>query len=93
MKDEISTIKNDQTIMKDEISTIKNDQGTMKQELKSINGTLDVIYEQVAKNAENITELKMDTKSIKEVQKRQERTIDLLSRRSLDQEAEIKRIK
>lgn len=59
----------------------------------------DAIMEQVGKNAESITDLKETQQSIGNVinqiaiiQQRQEDTINILSRRSIDQEAEIKRI-
>ena len=91
MKDEITTIKSDQATMKVEISTIKNDQSSMKKELKSIHETIDVLYEQVAKNAENITEIRIDTRAIIKTQKQQDRTMNMLSRSSLELEDEINR--
>src|SRR5690625_5083031 len=92
MKDEISTIKSDQATMKVEISTIKSEQLSMKQKFKSIHQSIDVLYEQVAKNAENITEIRIDTKTIIETHKRQESTIEMLSIISIDQDMDIIRI-
>ncbi|MBO1002687.1 hypothetical protein ACFSKI_21520 [Pseudogracilibacillus auburnensis] len=81
----------------EELQSIKEEQQVIRQEFndkfKTIERKIDGVHEQVAENAENITAILEDTKHIKNVQDRQEKTIDLLSRRSIDQEAELKRIK
>lgn len=69
-------------------------------EFANLNKKVDGITAQVVTNAEHISAIKDNQKTlsnvinkIASVQERQEQTIDLLARRSLDQEAELKRIK
>jgi hypothetical protein len=90
---------NDQTsqLILKELQSLKEGQQNMRQEFTSrfdtIEQKLDGVKEQVAKNTEHIVVMRDDISQIKSVQERQEKTVDLLSRRSIDQEAEIKRIK
>lgn len=72
----------------------------MTQGFEQVETKVDGVAEQVAENAEKIVAIKDNQKTIADVidkmasvQERQEGTIDLLARRSLDQEAEIRRIK
>ena len=54
---------------------------------------LDGVYEQTAKNGEDLKLVQTDIKQLKDIQERQEKTIDLLARRSIDHEAELRKIK
>ncbi len=90
--------------MKTEMHEMKTEMNqrfdTVDSRLKNLEDKSDAVYEQVVKNTEDITALKENQKiignvvnQIATIQQRQEDTINLLARRSLDQEEEIKRIK
>lgn len=87
---ELQDMKQVQQDMKSQINsrfdTLETNLSTLNKKVDVMDQKIDGIHEQVAKNSENIA-------VIKDLQARQEKTIDLLSRRSIDQEAEIKRIK
>lgn len=76
---------------------MEKEQQEMKKEMSdrfdSLETKSDSIMEQVVKNSEDITVIKDNQQIIAEIVKRQEDTINILARRSIDQEAEIKRIK
>lgn len=82
----LDSIENEQTEMK----RIQTD---MLKRFDDIEGKSDAIMEQVVKNSEDITVIKDNQQIIVDIIKRQEDTINILARRSIDQEAEIKRIK
>lgn len=79
------------------LETMEKEQQEMKKEMSdrfdSLETKSDSIMEQVVKNSEDITVIKDNQQIIAEIVKRQEDTINILARRSIDQEAEIKRIK
>lgn len=86
--------------LKEEVSNVKQEQQTTNERLKDVETSIVNVSDQVATNAENITDIKTNQKTIADVinqmatvQERQEGTINLLARRSIDQEAELKRIK
>ncbi|MDQ0176557.1 hypothetical protein [Bacillus chungangensis] len=70
---------------KQELQSIEENMAT-KQELQSIEEKLNVIYKQVAENTEQINEL---TSS----QKRQEKSLQILALRSIEQEGVIRELK
>lgn len=83
IREELKPVNEKLEVMENEM------QGMRKQfsdKFETLEQKIDGLHEQVAENAENI-------EIIKDVQERQEKTLDILSRRSIDQEAEIKRIK
>lgn len=86
--------------LKEEVSNVKQEQQTTNDRLTNVETSIVKVSNQVGTNAENITDIKDNQKTIadvinrmSEVQERQEQTINLLARRSIDQEAELKRIK
>lgn len=104
MKQDQQEMKQNQLEMKQEQQEIKQEQQQMKntftERFDVLEQKVDGIQDQVAKNAENITVMQTDVKDIKDmqqimigIQERQEKTIDLLARRSIDQEAELKRVR
>jgi len=97
-KSELEDVKQSMAT-KNELENIKQNMAT-KKDLEDVKQIIKVVSEQVATNAENITEIKENQKvigdvinQIADIQERQESTINLLARRSLDQEDEIRRIK
>src|SRR5699024_4151571 len=97
-KSELEDVKQSMAT-KNELANIKQNMVT-KKDLEDVKQIIKVVSEQVATNAENITEIKENQKvigdvinQIADIQERQESTINLLARRSLDQEDEIRRIK
>lgn len=89
-------IEDEQQEMKSGISEIKE---TLER-LDDIEKKTNAIMEQVAKNAENITEIRSNQETISNIinqmaslQKQQDETINILARRSIDQEAELRKIK
>ena len=78
---------------KQEFSAIRQEISNVKEDISIISTKSDAIMEQVVKNSEDITTIKDNQQIIAEIIKRQEDTINILARRSIDQEAEIKRIK
>src|SRR5699024_1169633 len=97
MKQDFQELKGSQQDLKQDLHGLKDNQQKMKQEFSSrfdtIEQKLDGVQKQVAKNAEHIVVMRDNIGRMKVIQERQEKTIDLLSRRSIDQEAEIKQIK
>ena len=97
MKQDFQELKGSQQDLKQGLHGLKDNQQKMKQEFSSrfdtIEQKLDGVQKQVAKNAEHIVVMRDNIGRMKVIQERQEKTIDLLSRRSIDQEAEIKQIK
>lgn len=86
--------------LKEEVSNVKQEQQTTNERLTNVETSIVKVSNQVGTNAENITDIKANQKTIADVinemstvQERQEQTINLLARRSIDQEAELKRIK
>ena len=79
--------------MKNDISEVKQTQTKMLKRLDDIDKNSDAIMEQVVKIPEDITVIKNNQQAIADIVRRQEDTINILARRSIDQEAEIKRIK
>src|SRR5699024_1166310 len=103
MKNEMTTVKSDMHTMKDEVTTMKSDIHTMKDEVTTMRSDMlqrfddiekksDIIIEQVVKNAENITFLKNNQQAFKDIYYKQDRTLTLLSKRSIEQEARIENI-
>ena len=96
-KQELQGIKQEQQDMKSQMNNrfdmLETTLGFVKEKVNGMDQKLDGIHEQVADNAENIETMKVDIKQIKDVQVRQEKTVDLLARRSIDQEAELRKIK
>lgn len=92
-KNEIREIKNEQKKIKSDVSEIKQTQTHMLQRFDDIEKLSDSIIEQVLKNSEDITVIKDNQQIIVDIVKRQEDTINVLARRSIDHEAEINRIK
>lgn len=91
--DKVNTIENEQQIMKaeqqqliDKVSTIENEQRIMKAEQQIIK-----IEQQQIKQA--VMETNESVKRLEAIQESQHRIIDLLSARSIQHEAELKRIK
>lgn len=82
MKQELQDMKSQMNSRFDTIETILSTHG---ERFNVIEQKLDVVYEQTANNAEDVGE-------IKKGQMKQDKTIEVLSRRSLDQEADIKRM-
>lgn len=79
---------------------IKEELSPINENIKNIEKKIDGITEQVAENAENITKIKSNQETINNVinqmaslQKQQDETINILARRSIDQEAELRKIK
>jgi len=79
---------------------IKEELSPINENIKNIEKKIDGITEQVAENAENITKIKSNQETISNVinqmaslQKQQDETINILARRSIDQEAELRKIK
>lgn len=79
---------------------IKEELSPINKNIKNIEKKIDGITEQVAENAENITKIKSNQETISNVinqmaslQKQQDETINILARRSIDQEAELRKIK
>lgn len=78
-----------------ELKEVKSEQQAMRQDIYNIQKTM-ATKEDVADIPAikvSIFETSEIVKQIEATQVRHERTLDLLSRRSIDQEAEIKRIK
>jgi len=74
-------------------SVLKEELAPINDRLENIESKIDGITEQVAKNAETVTDIKDNLRIISSTIKNQEETINILSRRSIDQEAKIKSIK
>jgi len=79
---------------------IKEELSPINENIKNIEKKIDGITEQVAENSENITKIKSNQETISNVinqmaslQKQQDETINILARRSIDQEAELRKIK
>lgn len=104
MKQEQREMKQDQQGMKQEQQDIKSQMNnrfdTLETTLSLINEKVNVmdqkidgVHEQVAKNVADITQLKAVQERMVTIQEHQEKTIDLLARRSIDHEAELRKIK
>ena len=87
-----------------ELSNLNERVEKMEQKFSAKFDTLEsknnAIMEQVVKNSEDITEIRSNQETISNVinqmaslQKQQDETINILARRSIDQEAQIKMIK
>ena len=88
MKSEISTMKSEIGTMKSEISTIKNDMATKKdvELLASIKQAVSEVNKEVVATSERVQNIEVTLRSHDSI-------LDLLWRRSLDQEAALRRIK
>lgn len=84
--DKVNTIENEQKQLIDKVSTIENEQRIMKAEQQIIK-----IEQQQIKQA--VMETNESVKRLEAIQESQHRIIDLLSARSIQHEAELKRIK
>lgn len=107
--DELAEIKNEQKLMRDEQLAMKEEQAEMKKEQKlmrdeqlSMKEEIFTIKETMATKEDvadipamkvAIFEIADTVKRIESSQEKHERILDLLSRRSIEQEAELKRIK
>ena|SRR5690625_1102430 len=89
----LDKIEHEQQEMKSGISEIRETQKEMLERLGDIEKKSNAIMEQVVKNSEDITTIKDNQQTIADIVKRQEDTINILARRSIDQEAEIRKIK
>lgn len=91
----LKQILNELKEMKSELKEVKSEQQATRQDISNIQKTM-ATKEDVADIPAikvSIFETSEIVKHIETTQVRHERTLDLLSRRSIDQEAEIKRIK
>ncbi len=79
--DKLNTVIHEQQEMKQEVVNIKETMAT-KEDIKELPTMKSVIYD-----------IGDTVDRIEAAQEKHERTLDLLARRSIDQEAEIKRIK
>ncbi|HLR42656.1 MAG TPA: hypothetical protein VK067_05345, partial [Pseudogracilibacillus sp.] len=86
---ELTTVKSDMHTMKDEMTTMKSD---MLQRFDDIEKKSDIIIEQVVKNAEDIIFLKNNQQAFQDIYHKQDQTLTLLSKRSIEQEARIENI-
>ncbi|RWR11121.1 hypothetical protein QNH23_03550 [Siminovitchia fortis] len=104
VKDEVQSVKSDVQGVKDEVQGVRSQMNNrfdaletrmsnmelkmhdLKEEMKNL-GTDNISVKQA------VIETNKVVKRIEQTQESHERTLDLLSRRSIDQEAEIKRIK
>lgn len=99
MENKIDLILSEMKNLNQKITELESNMAT-KDSLSNISTQLDNVAEQVAATSEKITDIKDNQKAIADVinqmsavQERQEQTFNLLARRSIDQEAELKRIK
>lgn len=90
MKQELQDMK---LQMNNRFDTLEANFALVNEKVNVMDQTLDGVHEQEAKNAEKIKLMQADIKQLKDTQERQEKTIDLLARRSIDQEAELRKIK
>jgi hypothetical protein len=93
--DKLNTVIHEQQEMKQEVSEIKGDVGILKGDVGNLKETVatkkDVEEFPTVKSV--IYDIGDTVDRIEAAQEKHERTLDLLARRSIDQEAEIKRIK
>lgn len=104
LKAEQLSLKEEQALFRQELADLKSAMNhrfdTLETKFGMLENKFDSLQEQVAINCEDIKELKVGQKELlsrmekfEQIQERQEKTIDLLARRSIDQEAEIRKIK
>ncbi|OKP98248.1 histidine kinase [Paenibacillus sp. P46E] len=89
MKSEISDMKSEISDMKSEISDIKLDIASIKEDTKLI----PLIQQAVSEVNAEVIATRDTIERIEETLRGHDVTLDLLSRRSIDQEAALKRIK
>lgn len=90
MKQELQDMKSQ---MNNRFDTLEASLALVNEKVNVMDQKLDGVHEQVAINAENIKLMQVDINQLKDIKERQEKTIDLLARRSIDQEAELRKIK
>src|SRR5690625_4104410 len=100
MKEDLANTQADVATMKEDLAHTQTEVVEIKEDLENVKSMTHTIFELVAINAENITEIKNEQKKISQIvtkmadiQQKQESTINLLARRSIDQEDEIRNIK
>lgn len=102
MIDELKRVRENQIVMNQHISNIKEtmatkedvaDIVTLKTDVSSMKEDISTLKTDMTSMKVAIIEILDTVKRVEATQDRHERTLDLLSRRSIEQEAEIKRIK
>ncbi|OKP88591.1 histidine kinase [Paenibacillus helianthi] len=96
MKSEISDIKSEISDMKSEISDMKSEISDIKSEIASIKEDtklIPLIQQAVSEVNAEVIATRDTIERIEETLRGHDVTLDLLSRRSIDQEAALKRIK
>jgi len=94
MQGDINNIENNMASMQGDISNIENNMATV-QDVNRIDNKLDSITEHVVRNSEHLSELteKQNLKqleNIKDSQERQEKILETLALRSIEQESALK---
>jgi chromosome segregation ATPase len=106
MNTKIGSMETKMDSMELKMDSMESKIGSMETRMNSVEEKIDGITRQVVNNSEQLFELKNGQQHIQQAvreteetvarieltQKHQERTIDLLSRRSIDQEAELRRL-
>ncbi|RAL20829.1 hypothetical protein [Thermoflavimicrobium daqui] len=100
-KTEFNELKEDVDGLKQDVKGLKEDANVLKEDVQEIKQDLALLAKQqhddviqlLKKMDNDITDIKSRTRSIENIQEQQHRVIDLLSSRSIQHEAELKRIK
>ncbi|MEJ8767490.1 hypothetical protein WKU33_16840 [Oceanobacillus sp. HCA-5259] len=82
---ELKSVNERITAMETKMESIETKMAT-KEDIKSLERKMKSVSDQVIENAEGITDIRNKLEKL-------DLTVDILSRRSIDQEAELKRIK
>jgi chromosome segregation ATPase len=86
LKDDVAVLKGDVTVLKGDVAVLKDDVAVLKDDVAVLK-TDNILLKQA------VLETNETVKRIEIVQEQQHRIIELLSARSIEQEATIKRIK
>jgi chromosome segregation ATPase len=89
MKMDIAHLQGDVKQLKEDVALLKGDVAVLKEDVAVLKADVAVLKEDVAVLKEDVAVLKRDVSSLKEGQARQDKILERLSIRSIEQEADI----
>ncbi|MBP3039529.1 hypothetical protein J9303_08515 [Bacillaceae bacterium Marseille-Q3522] len=96
METQITEIKNE-TATKNDLERLeaaaKKDMGRLETKIERIEPKIDIISKQVVSNSEQLTELSLNQKLLIQCEQRQDKILETLAIRSLEQETDIRELK
>lgn len=96
LKDEVTGLKGEVALLKNDVNVLKNDVSILKNEVSSIKSTLDehtqllkALEHRTEENTAQMNSIAENVEYLKGTQTRQEKILERLALRSIEQEAEI----